>query len=78
MAEKRIPPVADPTANIQEEINRIVGHMGIVEENDGALRIKVAHSRAFPWDDVFKALLYRDYKVDVTRHKADLIIEGRP
>ncbi len=77
MAEKRIPPVADPTANIEKELTRIVGDMGIVEEASGAYRIKVAHSRAFPWDDVFKQLLYRDYKVEVTRHKADLIIEGR-
>jgi hypothetical protein len=78
MAEKRTPPVADPTANIEKEINRIVGDMGVVEESNGALRVKVAHSRAFPWDDVFKQLLYRDYKVEVTKHKADLIIEGRP
>jgi len=78
MAEKRIPPVADPTANVEKELTRIVGDMGIVEEASGAYRIKVAHSRAFPWDDVFKQLLYRDYKVEVTRHKADLIIEGRP
>jgi hypothetical protein len=78
MAEKRTPPVKDPTANIEQELNRIVGHMGIVEEANGALRIKVAHSRAFPWDDVFKELLYRDFKVEVTKHKADLIIECRP
>ena len=78
MAEKRTPPVADPSANIENELKRIVGDMGIVEEASGALRIKVSHSRAFPWDDVFKQLLYRDFKVEVTKHKADLIIEGRP
>jgi len=78
MAEKRTPPVADPAANIEKEISRIVGEMGNIEESEGALRIKVAHSRAFPWDDVFKQLLYRDYRVEVTKHKADLIIEGRP
>ena len=75
---KRIPPVADPGANIGKELERIVGDMGVVEEEGGAFRVKVAHSRAFPWDDVFKQLLYRDYKVEVTKHKADLIIEGRP
>ena len=78
MAEKRTPPVADPTASIEKELNRLVGDMGNIEETSGAFRIKVAHSRAFPWDDVFKQLLYRDYKVEVTKHKADLIIEGRP
>ena len=78
MAEKRTPPVADPTASIEKELKRLVGDMGIVEEASGAYRVKVAHSRAFPWDDVFKQLLYRDFKVEVTKHKADLIIEGRP
>jgi hypothetical protein len=74
---KRTPPVADPSANVLKEVERIVGDMGMVEEDGGAIRVKVAHSRAFPWDDVFKQLLYRDYKVEVTKHKADLIIEGR-
>ena len=78
MAEKRTPPVADPTADIEKELIRLVGDMGIVEEASGAYRVKVAHSRAFPWDDVFKHLLYRDFKVEVTKHMADLIIEGRP
>lgn len=78
MAEKRTPPVADPSANVEKELKRLVGDMGVVEEASGAYRVKVAHSRAFPWDDVFKQLLYRDFKVEVTRHKADLIIEGRP
>ena len=78
MAEKRTPPVADPSANVEKELKRLVGDMGVVEEASGAYRVKVAHSRAFPWDDVFKQLLYRDFKVEVTKHKADLIIEGRP
>ncbi len=60
------------------ELTRIVGDMGVVEETNGAFRVKVAHSRAFPWDDVFKQLLYRDFKVEVTKQKADLIIESRP
>ncbi len=75
---KRTPPVADPDANVARELERIVGDMGVVEEEGGAFRVKVAHSRAFPLDDVFKQLLYRDYKVEVTKHKADLIIEARP
>jgi len=75
---KRTPPVADPGANVFKELERIVGDMGMVEEEGGTIRVKVAHSRAFPWDDVFKQLLYRDFDVKVTKHKADLIIEGRP
>ena len=44
----------------------------------GAFSIKVHHARMFPWDEVFKHLLFRDFKVDVTRHKADFFIEARP
>ena len=28
------------------------------------------------WDELFKALLYRDFKVSITRQKADLYIEA--
>ena len=69
--------MAVPTANVEKELTRIVGDMGFDEQASDAYRIKVAHSRAYPWDDVFKQLLYRDYKVEITNHKADLIIEAR-
>jgi hypothetical protein len=32
----------------------------------------------FPWDDVFKALLFREFTVYVSNHKADLFIEAQP
>ena len=39
MAEKRTPPVADPSANIEKELKHIVGDMGIVKkETSGAFR----------------------------------------
>ena len=39
-------------------------------------KIKIFHSRAFPWGEVVKALLYRNFRVSLTRHKADIFIEA--
>jgi hypothetical protein len=77
MADKT-PPVANPTADVGEQLRAFIGDTGDVQECMGGYRIKVDHTRAFPWDDVFKALLYREFKVYVTRHKADLFIEATP
>ena len=49
-----------------------------LEEAPGGFLIKVCHTRAFPWDDVFKTLLYRDVKVCVVSKKADIYIEATP
>jgi hypothetical protein len=78
MAATRTPPVLNPTVDLGEELTFLVGDTGGVQNMMSGYRIKVFHSRAFPWDDVFKALLYRDFKVYVTRHKADLFIEAQP
>ena len=69
--------IADPTIDIEAQLRYLMGDTGGLQNVMGAFRIKVYHTRAFPWDDVFKLLLYRDFKVDVTRHKADLFIEAR-
>ncbi len=55
----------------------LVGDTGSVRESMGGFRIKIDHSRAFPYDEVFKSLLYNDFKVYVTRWKADLFIEAQ-
>ncbi len=73
---KKTPLVVDPDVEIGIVIRDIVGHMGAVEENGGAFKIKVHHGGSFPWDSLFKALLYRDYKVTITRHKAEIFIEA--
>jgi hypothetical protein len=74
MAENRL---ADPSVDVGQELNRLVGDTGSVENVMGGFRIRIFHTRAFPWDDVFKLLLYREFKVDVTHQKADLFIEAR-
>jgi len=78
MADLNIPPVENPAGDVGEQLRHLIADTGDVQEAMGGYKIKIMHSRAFPWDDVFKALLYRDFKVYVTRHKADLFIEANP
>ena len=60
------------------ELIERIGETGSINEAMGGYRIKVFHTRAFPWDEVFKVLLFRDFKVYVGRKKADLFIEAMP
>jgi hypothetical protein len=78
MAKDRIPPVINPGVDVGDELNFLIVDTGGLEELMGGYRIKVFHTRAFPWDEVFKVLLFRDFKVYVTRHKADIYIEAQP
>jgi len=78
MAETKTPPVIDPSLEVAQELRRLMGDTGTLIDAMGAFKIKVFHTRMFPWDDVFKTLLYRDFQVYVTRHKADLFIEAKP
>ena len=71
-------PVTNPSGDVAQELIDLMGDMGSLNESMGGFRIKVYHARAFPWDEVFKILLYRDFKVYVTRHKADIYIEAAP
>ena len=75
---KPVPPVLDPHVDLGEELHGIIGQTGGINESMGGYRIKVYHTRMFPWDEVFKTLLYRDFRIYVTRHKADLYIEATP
>jgi hypothetical protein len=75
---KPIPPVLDPHVDLGEELHGIIGQTGGINASMGGYRIKVYHTRMFPWDEVFKTLLYRDFRIYVTRHKADLYIEATP
>lgn len=70
--------MAEKVREPKEELIWLIGDTGEVHEWLGGFKVKVYHSRSFPWDDVFKALLYREFKVYVTRHKADLFIEAVP
>ena len=78
MTDKKTPPVLNPTVDVADELKFVMGDTGGLNEVMGGYRIKVYHTRAFPWDEVFKLLLYRDFKVYVTRHKADIYIEAQP
>ena len=74
MAETKF---VDPNIDVGQELMRLVGDTASVENVMSGFRIKIFHTRAFPWDELFKLLLYRDFKVDVNHHKADLFIEAR-
>jgi hypothetical protein len=71
------PPVTNPSVDIAESLSYLMGDTGGLQEVMGGFRIKVYHMGAFPWAEVFKALVYRDFKVYVTRHKADIFIEAK-
>lgn len=75
MADK-IPPVISPGVDVADLLRFLVGDTGEVIDSMGGFRIKVFHTRAFPWDAVFRELLYRDFKVFMNRHKADIFIEA--
>lgn len=76
MDQPKVPPVTNPGVDVAESLRYLMGDTGDLQESMGGFRIKIYHTRAFPWGEVFKALLYRDFRVHVTRHKADLLIEA--
>jgi hypothetical protein len=71
-------PVINPAIDVGDELRFLIGETGAVQDSLGAFRIKVFHTRMFPWDEVFKTLLYRDFQVFVTRDKAEIYIEAKP
>jgi hypothetical protein len=78
MAEKNTSQHFTPGVDVAESLRYMMGDTGDLQESMGGFRIKIYHVRAFPWGEIFKTLLYRDFKVYVTRHKADLYIEAAP
>ncbi len=78
MAVKRSPDLHNPAADLGQELAKLIGVTGGLQEYMGGYRIAVYHASAFPWDGVFKVLLYRDFQVFVTRRKADIFIEAKP
>ena len=69
-------PVMNPNVDVAESLRYMMGDTGDLQSSMGGFRIKVYHTRAFPWGEVLKTLVYLDFRVYVTRHKADLIIEA--
>jgi len=76
MVKSNHPLVSNPTVDLGEWLSHLMGDTGGLQESLGGFRIKVYHLQAFPWGEVMKQLVYRDFKVYVTRHKADLFIEA--
>jgi len=74
--QPNIPPVTNPTVDVAELLRYMMGDTGDLQELMGGFRIKIFHAKAFPWDQVLRALLYRDFRVSLTRHKADIFIEA--
>jgi hypothetical protein len=68
--------VTNPSIDIGEALAHLMGDTGGIQEVMGGFRIRIYHLGAFPWGEVMKQLAYRDFKIYVTRHKADLFIEA--
>jgi hypothetical protein len=75
MAEPRL---HNPGTDVSDQLHYLIGDTGAINAVMGGYRIKIYHTRGFPWDDVFKLLLYRGFKVYVTNQKADIFIEATP
>jgi hypothetical protein len=78
MTPNKIAPVTNPSADVGQTLAWYIGDTGVLSESMGGYRIRVMHSRGFPYDEIFKTVLYRGFKVYVTNHKADIIIEIKP
>jgi hypothetical protein len=75
---KKSPELDNPRADLGTELQKLIGVTGAIQDTMGGYRIAIYHTGAFPWAHVFKALLYRDFQIWVTRKKADLFIEAKP
>lgn len=75
---KKSPDLDNPSADLGQELQKLIGDTGGVEGSMGGYRIAIYHTGAFPWGQVVKALAYRDFEVYVTRRKADIFIEAKP
>lgn len=73
---RKPPPVINPSMDVGEQLRFLMGTTGLLQEYMGGFRIKIYHTKAFPWEEVLKTLVYRDFKIYVTRHKADIFIEA--
>jgi len=78
LAERRVAIITTAGLHRRDQPAFLIGDTGGLQQAMGGYRIKIYHSGAFPWAEVFKALVFRDFRVYVTRHKADLFIEAQP
>ena len=73
---RKPPPVINPSMDVGEQLRFLMGTTGLLQEHMGGFKIKIYHTKGFPWEEVLKTLVYRDFKIYVTRHKADMFIEA--
>ena len=52
MADAKIPPLINPTVDVAQQLQWVIGDTGTVMDSMGAFRIKVFHARMFPWDEL--------------------------
>ncbi len=76
MNENAKSPDADPGVDVAEKLRYLMGDTGGLHESLGGFKIEVFHTRAFPWAGVFKVLLDQNFRVYITRRKADVRIEA--
>ena len=76
MDAKRISPTESRGMDVAESLKYLMGDTGGLQESMGGFRIEVYHTGAFPWARVFKILLDHNFRVYVTRRKADVRIEA--
>jgi hypothetical protein len=76
MDAKNTAVIENPTVDVAETLRYLMDDTGGLQESQGGFRIEVYHTKAFPWAAVFKILLDHNFRVYVTRRKADLRIEA--
>jgi len=75
---KKSPNLESLDVDLGQELQKLLGVTGELRESMGGYRIAIYHTGAFPWEQVFKTLLYRGFQVYVSRRKADIFIEAKP
>jgi len=77
MAENNTRSTPQGAADIAQELARLIGDTGNVQNVMGAFRVRVVKPAAFPWEQVFRVLLLHGFGVSVACPEANLVIEAR-
>jgi len=77
MAENNVPATPQGAADIAQELARLIGDTGNLQNVMGAFRVRVAKPAAFPWEQVFRVLLLHGFSVGIACPEANLVIEAR-
>ena len=69
MDPSKVPPVTNPGIDVGESLAYLMGDTGGVQESLGGFKIKVYHTKAFPWGEVFKWLANETNKQVIATYK---------